>query len=308
MIYKRIQKGRFLKRPNRFIAKIEINGKEETVHVKNTGRCAELLVPGAEVYVQKSESAGRKTGWDLISVRKADRLINMDSQVTNKVVQEWIEAGRWFKDVKIVRPEVTYKNSRFDLYVEYEEKKAFIEVKGVTLEEEGVVKFPDAPSERAVKHLKELEEAVQEGYEAYVFFVVQMKGVRYFTPNRRTHKEFADILAEAAETGVQVIAKDCFVTEDSIAIADEVPVVLTNPQLYEAPELLVEWYRERKRDLPWRHYVNAYRVWVSEIMLQQTRVEAVKPFFERFMTELPTVKDLAEAPEDKLLKLWEGLG
>ena len=158
MIYERIQKGRFLKRPNRFIAKIEINGKEETVHVKNTGRCAELLVPGAEVYVQKSESAGRKTGWDLISVRKADRLINMDSQVTNKVVQEWIEAGRWFKDVKIVRPEVTYKNSRFDLYVEYEEKKAFIEVKGVTLEEEGVVKFPDAPSERAVKHLKELEE------------------------------------------------------------------------------------------------------------------------------------------------------
>ena len=308
MIYERIQKGRFLKRPNRFIAKIEINGKEETVHVKNTGRCAELLVPGAEVFVRKSESAGRKTGWDLISVRKADRLINMDSQVTNKVVQEWIEAGRWFKDVKIVRPEVTYKNSRFDLYVEYEEKKAFIEVKGVTLEEEGVVKFPDAPSERAVKHLKELEEAVQDGYEAYVFFVVQMKGVRYFTPNRRTHKEFADVLAEAAETGVQVIAKDCFVTEDSIAIADKVPVVLTNPQLYEAPELLVEWYRERKRDLPWRHHVNAYRVWVSEIMLQQTRVEAVKPFFERFMTELPTVKDLAEAPEDKLLKLWEGLG
>ena len=308
MIYERIQKGRFLKRPNRFIAKIEINGKEETVHVKNTGRCAELLVPGAEVFVQKSESAGRKTGWDLIGVRKADRLINMDSQVTNKVVQEWIEAGRWFKDVKIVRPEVTYKNSRFDLYVEYEEKKAFIEVKGVTLEEEGVVRFPDAPSERAVKHLKELEAAVQDGYEAYVFFVVQMKGVRYFTPNRRTHKEFADVLAEAAGNGVQVIAKDCFVTEDSIAIADEVPVVLTNPQLYEAPELLVEWYRERKRDLPWRHHVNAYRVWVSEIMLQQTRVEAVKPFFERFMTELQKVKNLAQAPEDKLLKLWEGLG
>ena len=123
MIYERIQKGRFLKRPNRFTAKIEINGKEETVHVKNTGRCAELLVPGAEVFVQKSESAERKTGWDLIGVRKADRLINMDSQVTNKVVQEWIEAGRWFKDVKVVRPEVTYKNSRFDLYVEYEEKK-----------------------------------------------------------------------------------------------------------------------------------------------------------------------------------------
>ena len=308
MIYGRIQKGRFLKRPNRFIAQIEINGKEEIVHVKNTGRCTELLVPGAEVFVQKSESAERKTGWDLICVRKNGRLINMDSQVTNKVVQEWIEAGKWFSDVKIVRPEVTYKNSRFDLYVEYEGKKAFIEVKGVTLEEEGVVRFPDAPSERAVKHLKELEMAVQDGYEAYVFFVVQMKGVRYFTPNRRTHGEFANVLAEAAENGVHVIARDCFVTEDSIAIADEVPVVLTNPQLYEAPDLLVEWYRERKRDLPWRHHVNAYRVWVSEIMLQQTRVEAVKPFFERFMTELPTVKDLAEAPEDKLLKLWEGLG
>lgn len=308
MIYGRIQKGRFLKRPNRFIAQIEINGKEEIVHVKNTGRCTELLVPGAEVFVQKSESAERKTGWDLICVRKNGRLINMDSQVTNKVVQEWIEAGKWFSDVKIVRPEVTYKNSRFDLYVEYEGKKAFIEVKGVTLEEEGVVRFPDAPSERAVKHLKELEMAVQDGYEAYVFFVVQMKGVCYFTPNRRTHGEFANVLAEAAENGVHVIARDCFVTEDSIAIADEVPVVLTNPQLYEAPDLLVEWYRERKRDLPWRHHVNAYRVWVSEIMLQQTRVEAVKPFFERFMTELPTVKDLAEAPEDKLLKLWEGLG
>ena len=308
MIYERIQKGRFLKRPNRFIAQIEINGKKETVHVKNTGRCAELLVPGAEVFVQKSESAGRKTAWDLIGVRKGDRLINMDSQVTNKVVQEWIEDGKWFPDVKMVRPEVTYKNSRFDLYVEYEDKKVFIEVKGVTLEEEGVVRFPDAPSERAVKHLKELEAAVRDGYEAYVFFVVQMREVRYFTPNRRTHEEFAEVLLEAAEKGVHVIARDCLVKEDSIAIADEVPVVLTNPQLYEAPELLVEWFRERKRDLPWRHHVDAYRVWVSEIMLQQTRVEAVKRFFERFMRELPIVKDLAEAPEDKLLKLWEGLG
>ena len=156
------------------------------VHVKNTGRCAELLVPGAEVFVRKSESVGRKTGWDLISVRKADRLINMDSQVTNKVVQEWIEAGRWFKDVKIVRPEVTYKNSRFDLYVEYEEKKAFIEVKGVTLEEEGVVKFPDAPSERAVKHLKELEEAVQDGYVSPACYGLQRiwRGRQHPIPNR----------------------------------------------------------------------------------------------------------------------------
>ena len=226
MIYERIQKGRFLKRPNRFIAKIEINGKEETVHVKNTGRCAELLVPGAEVLVQKSESAERKTGWDLIGVRKADRLINMDSQVTNKVVQEWIEAGRWFKDVKIVRPEVTYKNSRFDLYVEYKEKKAFIEVKGVTLEEEGVVKFPDAPSERAVKHLKELEEAVQDGYEAYVFFVIQMKGIKYFTPNRETHAEFCDALVKAKESGVNILAYDCIVTRDELKIDQPVKIKL----------------------------------------------------------------------------------
>ena len=203
MIYKRIQKWRFLKRPNRFIAKIEINGKEETVHVKNTGRCAELLVPGAEVYVQKSESAGRKTGWDLISVRKADRLINMDSQVTNKVVQEWIEAGRWFKDVKIVRPEVTYKNSRFDLYVEYEEKKAFIEVKGVTLEEEGVVKFPDAPSERAVKHLKELEEAFKNGVKLFL----------YSNPNNPTgavfsKEEVSEIARLAKKYDVAILADE----------------------------------------------------------------------------------------------------
>ena len=205
MIYERIQKGRFLKRPNRFIAKIEINGKEETVHVKNTGRCAELLVPGAEVFVRKSESAGRKTGWDLISVRKADRLINMDSQVTNKVVQEWIEAGRWFKDVKIVRPEVTYKNSRFDLYVEYEEKKAFIEVKGVTLEEEGVVKFPDAPSERAVKHLKELEEAFKNGVKLFL----------YSNPNNPTgavfsKEEVSEIARLAKKYDVAILADELY--------------------------------------------------------------------------------------------------
>ena len=169
MKYERIERATFLERPNRFIAYARIAGKQETIHVKNTGRCAELLVPEAEIFVQESDNPERKTKWDLIGVRKGNRLINMDSQVTNKVVQEWIEAGRWFKDVKIVRPEVTYKNSRFDLYVEYEEKKAFIEVKGVTLEEEGVVKFPDAPSERAVKHLKELEEAFKNGVKLFLY-------------------------------------------------------------------------------------------------------------------------------------------
>lgn len=308
MKYDRIRMGHFVKRPNRFIAYIEMDGVEETVHVKNTGRCAELLVPGAEVYVQESDNPDRKTRWDLIGVKKGDRVINMDSQVTNQVVREWIEAGKWFPDVTLVRPETTYGKSRFDLYVEYAGKKAFIEVKGVTLEEDGVVCFPDAPSVRAVKHLEELEHAVEDGYEAYVFFVIQMKGVKYFTPNRRTHAAFADALVKASGKGVQILARDCFVTPDSIQIAEEVAVVPEFPELYETVEPLTVWYRENKRDLPWRRNINAYRVWVSEIMLQQTRVEAVKPFFYRFMEALPTVKDLAEAEEDLLLKLWEGLG
>lgn len=309
MKYERIIEGRFIKRPNRFIAHVEIDGKEEIVHVKNTGRCAELLTPGAVLYLQESDNPKRKTKWDLIGVEKDGRMVNMDSQVTNKVVKDWIEAGRWFPEVTQVRPETTYGNSRFDLYVEYGNgRRAFIEVKGVTLEEEGAVRFPDAPSERAVKHLGELETAVKEGYEAYVFFVIQMEGVRYFTPNRRTHAAFADALVKAAEAGVRVLAYDCHVEADSIEIREKVPVVLENPELYEAAEALVPWFRENKRELPWRKHISAYRVWVSEIMLQQTRVEAVKPFYHRFMEALPTVKDLAEAEEDLLLKLWEGLG
>lgn len=309
MRYQSIKTGHFIKRPNRFIAYVEIDGKEEIVHVKNTGRCAELLVPGATVYVQKAEEeSARKTAWDLIGVQKDGRKINMDSQVTNHVVKEWIEAGKWFSDVTLIRPETTYGSSRFDLYVEYGDKKAFIEVKGVTLEEDGIVRFPDAPSERAVKHMEELQKVVKDGYEAYVFFVIQMKGVRYFTPNRRTHEAFAEALVKAEAAGVKVLARDCEVTKDSITIADEVPVVLENPELFEAAGPLVEWYRANRRDLPWRNHISAYRVWVSEIMLQQTRVEAVKPFFARFMEALPTVRDLAEAKEDQLLKLWEGLG
>ena len=193
MDYERIEPAVFRERPNRFM-----NGRQETVHVKNTGRCAELLVPGAAVYVQRCANPERKTKWDLIAVEKGSRMINMDSQIPNRVVQEWIEAGHFAEDVKLVRPETTYGNSRFDLYVEAGERKIFIEVKGVTLEEDGVCLFPDAPSERAVKHLEELTKAVKDGYEAYVFFVIQMKDVRYFTPNRATHPEFADALAKAA--------------------------------------------------------------------------------------------------------------
>lgn len=308
MRYERIEKAVFLERPNRFIAYAEIRGKKEVVHVKNTGRCAELLIPGATIYVQESDNPERKTKWDLIAVRKKDRIINMDSQIPNKVVQEWLCKGGLFGQGAVVRPETTYKNSRFDFYVEYEGRRAFIEVKGVTLENNGVVKFPDAPSERAVKHVGELIEAVKDEYEAYIIFVIQMKGVRYFTPNMDTHAEFGYMLKKAKKAGVKILAFDSEVTADEITLNDEVEVVLADPILKESVNPLINWFRENKRDLPWRKEINPYRVWVSEIMLQQTRVEAVKAYFERFMKELPTVEDLANAQEDRLLKLWEGLG
>lgn len=308
MRYERIKRATFLERPNRFIAYADIAGKQETIHVKNTGRCAELLVPDAEIFVQESDNPERKTKWDLIGVRKGERLINMDSQIPNKVVGEWLSAGNLFSAGASVRPETVYGNSRFDFYVEEGENRAFIEVKGVTLEEEGVVRFPDAPSERAVKHVEELIRAKKEGYDAYVFLVIQMKGVRYFTPNIDTQPEFAEALKKAKAAGVRILAYDCKVTEDSIQIDEEVPVILEEPLLWETVEPVVEWYRNHKRDLPWRHDVTPYRVWVSEIMLQQTRVEAVKPYYDRFLKELPTITDLAHAKEDRLMKLWEGLG
>ena len=308
MKYERISKGTFLERPNRFIAYAELDGKTEVIHVKNTGRCAELLIPGASIYVQESDNPARKTKWDLIGVEKGSRMINMDSQVPNLVVKEWIESGHLTSDIRMVRPETAYGNSRFDLYVETGSSRIFIEVKGVTLEEEGVVRFPDAPSDRAVKHLQELEKAVREGYEAYVFFVIQMKGVRYFTPNMDTHPAFCEALKSAKAAGVNILAYDCRVSGDQIEIADPVPVVLESPRLREAVEPVIQWYRENHRDLPWRNTRDPYRIWVSEIMLQQTRVEAVKRYYERFLSELPTVKELAEVPEDRLMKLWEGLG
>ena len=314
MHYVSIRKGSFIERPNRFIAYIDIEGKKETVHVKNTGRCAELLMPGAPVYVQETDNPARKTRWDLIAVEKGKRMVNMDSQIPNKLVEEWLREGNLFEEITRIRPEYTYGRSRFDLYVEADGKKIFIEVKGVTLEEDGVVRFPDAPSERAVKHVEELKSAVREGYEAYVFFVVQMKGVRYFTPNMDTHPAFGEALFRASKAGVHILAYDCETGKDYIHIEDEVPVVFADTmqdkigeETYLA-ETVVEWYRAHKRELPWRKEPDAYRVWVSEIMLQQTRVEAVKSYYERFLRELPTVKELAEAEEDKLLKLWEGLG
>jgi len=308
MRYERIETGRFLERPNRFIAYVEILGKKETVHVKNTGRCAELLIPGATVYVQKSDNPERKTQWDLIAVEKGERVVNMDSQIPNKVVEEWIRNGNLFPNATLVKPETTYGNSRFDLYIEVGERKIFMEVKGVTLEDNGVVRFPDAPTERGVKHVEELALAVKDGYEVYLFFVVQMKDVKYFAPNMKTHAAFGEAMRKAREEGVNILAYECQVEKDSIEIIREVPVVLEDERLYQMGRPLVEWYQKNKRELPWRDIDDPYRIWVSEIMLQQTRVEAVKPFYARFLNALPTVSDLANVEEDKLLKLWEGLG
>ncbi len=224
MKYKNTKKGIFIERPNRFIAHVDIDGVTEICHVKNTGRCKELLLPGSVVYVEKSDNPNRKTGFDLISVIKGKRHINMDSQVPNKVVRDWLEKGNLFKDVTLIKPEAKYKNSRFDFYVETNKDKIFIEVKGVTLEENNIVLFPDAPTERGVKHINELIECLREGYKAYVIFVIQMKDVEYFTPNSVTHKEFADALKAAHNKGVEILALDCVVEEGFIEIDKKVEV------------------------------------------------------------------------------------
>ena len=310
MKYENITKGRFLERPNRFIAYAEINGKKEKVHVKNTGRCKELLVPDAEIYLEKSTNTDRSTAYDLITVKKGDRLVNMDSNAPNKAVEEWLLGKGLFQDLFYLRPETVYQNSRFDFYAECgnneEVRKVFIEVKGVTLEEEQIVRFPDAPSERAVKHVEELIRAKEEGYEAYIIFVIQMKGVSHFEPNDKTHPAFGEALRRAKKAGVGIRAYDCLITENSMEIAEEVPVVLS--VLEQISDPLLAWYDRGHRILPWREDATGYHVWLSEIMLQQTRVEAVKPYYERFLKILPDISSLAGANEDVLLKLWEGLG
>ncbi len=216
MKYESIVKGIFLERPNRFIAICNIDGKEEVCHVKNTGRCRELLIKGVTVYLEKSSNPNRKTQYDLIAVEKNNKLINMDSQVVNKVTFEFLPT--LFEDAKFIKPEYKYGNSRIDFYVETESEKILVEVKGVTLENEGVVCFPDAPTERGIKHLKELQKAVTEGYKAYVMFVVQMYDVKYFEPNAKTHPEFAEELKRARDNGVIPLAFDCAVTPNTISI------------------------------------------------------------------------------------------
>lgn len=317
MKYKNIVQGKFLKRPNRFIAHVEIEGVEHIVHVKNTGRCKELLLPGAIVYLEKSDNPTRSTAYDLVAVKKGERLINMDSQIPNKVVEEWLSKEAFLHDLVSVRPETTYGSSRFDFYVETKQEKVFIEVKGVTLEEDGVVRFPDAPSDRAVKHVEELIRAKEAGYRTMIIFVIQMKDVKYFAPNRETHQAFAEILEQAKDAGVEVYAYDCRVSPEEIVLEEEVVTVISSENLQKflrkdklllLKKPLLTWYDTNRRTLPWREDPRPYHVWVSEIMLQQTRVEAVKPYYKRFLENLPDVESLASVDENRLLKLWEGLG
>lgn len=231
MKYKETEKAVFLKRPNRFIAEVEIQGKRETVHVKNTGRCKELLIPGTEVILEKSGNPNRKTKYDLICVNKQGRLVNMDSQIPNKAAEEWIKKGGLFPEEVTIRPEKKYGNSRFDLYVESPVRRAFVEVKGVTLEENNIVRFPDAPTVRGIKHVEELIHCMEEGYEAYLLLVIQMKGVKKFMPNWDTQPEFGEALIKAEKAGVKILARDCLVTEDTIEIQEEVPVDLTRTEV-----------------------------------------------------------------------------
>lgn len=212
-----------MSRPNRFVAYAEIDGNTEKCHVKNTGRCRELLVPGCEIWLDRAKNPERKTRFDLVAVRKGERLINMDSYAPNLAAGEFLP--KIFPGAEI-KSEHTYGNSRFDFYIEYDNEKIFLEVKGVTLESNGIVMFPDAPTERGVKHLRELMRCAEDGYGAYLLFVVQMRGVKYFTPNDGTHPQFGEALRLAAERGVHILAYDCAVTPEEMKINSPVEVCL----------------------------------------------------------------------------------
>lgn len=226
MQYGTIISGRFLARPNRFIAQVETAAGVQTVHVKNTGRCRELLQPGVTVYLEQAENPMRKTGFDLIAVEKGSMLINMDAQAPNKVFGEWAMAGGFLPDTCSVRPEYRYGESRLDFCLETPKGIHLVEVKGVTLEENGAAYFPDAPTERGVKHIHELQRAVEEGLDATLFFVVQMKGICTLAPNDETHPAFGAALREAVRQGVGVRAYDCIVTPESLTIHRPVPIIL----------------------------------------------------------------------------------
>lgn len=218
MVYENITKAVFLARPNRFIAEVELNGRKERVHVKNTGRCRELLIPGCEVWLTAPGTPGRKTTYDLVAVRKANGvLFNIDSQAPNQVVKEWLEEQGFDR----VLPEYRYGDSRMDFYMERGQERFLLEVKGCTLEIDGVGYFPDAPTQRGVRHIRELMRARAEGFHAALAFVIQMDGVKEVRPNTETHPAFAEALAEAEKAGVKIWFLRCHVEPDSLRIVDE---------------------------------------------------------------------------------------
>lgn len=226
MTYNEITEGIFLDRPNRFIAHVNIDGEIKTCHVKNTGRCKELLTEGARVLLSRERAATRKTEYDLVAVYKGDTLINIDSQAPCAVFGEWLKSCDLFGKIDLVRPETTYENSRFDFYIEADGRKIFAEIKGVTLERDGVLLFPDAPTERGAKHLRELAHAKKNGYDSYVFFIIQMSNCKYFTPNEETDPSFAAALREADAEGVNICALKCDVWREGMKITAPVKVVL----------------------------------------------------------------------------------
>lgn len=223
MKYRNIEKAVFISRPNRFIAEVMINGERETVHVKNTGRCRELLREGVTVYLERSDNPARKTKYDLVAVEKLrdglpPLLVNMDSQIPNSAAEEWLKSGKLFPEQAVIRREYTYGASRFDFRIEENGKVSFLEVKGVTLENNSIALFPDAPTERGVKHIHELIRAASEGYGAYLLFVIQMKEIKEFRPNDEMHSEFGNALRAAQKAGVNILAYDCIVEPESIVI------------------------------------------------------------------------------------------
>lgn len=229
MKYNNIVKAIFLERPNRFIAYVKLNDEIVKCHVKNTGRCKELLIPNvSEVFLEDhGENTSRKTRYSLVKVIKNSRMINMDSQAPNQIAHEWLNSGKLYDDISFIKREQKYGNSRFDIYYERGDGiKGFMEVKGVTLEEDNVARFPDAPTERGVKHIYELIEAKEAGYEANILFVIQMKEIAHFEPNYITHSEFGQALKEAKEVGVNIMAIDCYVTEEEVIAGEFVPVIL----------------------------------------------------------------------------------
>lgn len=226
MHYPNMVSGIFVKRPNRFIAHIDIEGTIEICHVKNTGRCAELLIPGTRVYVQKSDNPNRKTKYSLIAVEKGQRLIHMDSQAPNHIFAEWIKESQHIPDIVKIIPEFTYHDSRLDFYIATKTKEYLVEVKGVTLEKDNVAMFPDAPTLRGVRHIETLLHAKEAGYSPLLVFIIQMEQISYFMPNDQMHPAFGDAMRRAAAQDVQIIALDCTVTPDSITAAHFVPILL----------------------------------------------------------------------------------